>query len=209
VVPKPGGGWGFRISVGKSYTSPQEPNLAALVSGLRFSSVPEPTRVSYRDYLWRNAARDAPSAAARPATSRLAFITMFVPASATKDFAARILATPAETAGLLAFGFWPLNVRRFTRPLFKLPSEDVAFGLQIFRGANADTAAYSELMASNRAMLERMRAIGGKRYTPFSTYLSPTEWREHFGPEAWRRLSAAKKKFDPNRVLTPGPNIFG
>jgi cytokinin dehydrogenase len=63
-------------------------------------------------------------------------------------------------------------------------------------------------MASNQAMLERMRAVGGKRYTPYGTYLSPSDWQEHFGLDVWQRLSLAKKRFDPNRILTPGPNIF-
>jgi cytokinin dehydrogenase len=210
VVPNPSGGWSFRMRVGKSYAPPQEPNLTSLTSGLKFNSATEPTQGSYRDYLWRNATRDAGfTATAMPRHERRGFITMFVPALATKTFTGSILATPAETAGLMAFGFAPLNVRRFTRPLFKLPTEDVALSLWIFRRANADTAAYSELIASNRAVLERMRAIGGKRYTPYSTYLAPADWKEHFGAEVWRRLVAAKKKFDPNRVLTPGPNIFG
>jgi FAD/FMN-containing dehydrogenase len=38
--------------------------------------------------------------------------------------------------------------------------------------------------------------------------MSPADWQEHFGSEVWRRLSVAKKNFDPNNVLTPGPNMF-
>src|SRR5712692_2022284 len=34
--------------------------------------------------------------------------------------------------------------------------------------------------------------------------MSPADWQEHFGSEVWRRLSVAKKNFDPNNVLTPG-----
>jgi len=37
----------------------------------------------------------------------------------------------------------PLNVRRFTRPLFKLPTEDMVFSPWIIRRANADTVGYS------------------------------------------------------------------
>jgi len=38
--------------------------------------------------------------------------------------------------------------------------------------------------------------------------MSPADWQEHFGSEVWRRLSVAKKNFDPNNVPTPGPNMF-
>jgi len=38
--------------------------------------------------------------------------------------------------------------------------------------------------------------------------MSPADWQEHFGSEVWRRLSVAKKTFDLNNVLTPGPNMF-
>jgi len=62
--------------------------------------------------------------------------------------------------------------------------------------------------ASNRELFAKMTAIGGKRYSPYSGVVSPAEWQEHFGLDTWRRLSAAKKKYDPNNVLTPGPNMF-
>ena len=211
AVQTPSGGWSFRMSVGTSYTPPQVPDLAAKVSGLSFNLKAEPTRVSYWDYLLRNVARnrgDRASAAIDP-NLRRAFIMMFVSESTAKDFVAKTLATPGETAGRLLPEIFiqPHSVRKLTRPLLKTPNEDVAFSLRIIRGATAGTTAYSEVMDSNRAMLERMRAIGGKRYTPYSMYLTPTDWEEHFGPAAWRRLTAAKKKYDPNNVLTPGPGI--
>jgi len=33
------------------------------------------------------------------------------------------------------------------------------------------------------------------------------EWRQHFG-SAFGQLDAAKQKFDPRKVLTPGYEIF-
>ena len=53
-----------------------------------------------------------------------------------------------------------------------------------------------------------MTALGGKRYAPYAMAISPTEWQEHFGPDVWRRLAAAKKRYDPNAVLSPQPTIF-
>ncbi len=107
------------------------------------------------------------------------------------------------------FSFYPLNTRRFTRPMFKVPNEDQAFAVWLFRSAPAgDQAALSAMMASNRELLAKMTAVGGKRYSPYSGVMSPEQWATHFGPDLWRRLSEAKKKFDPNHVLTPGAGIF-
>lgn len=56
---------------------------------------------------------------------------------------------------------------------------------------------------------EGLTAVGGKRYAPYSMVISSDEWQAHYGPEVWRRLVAAKAKYDPNRVLSPHPAIFG
>jgi cytokinin dehydrogenase len=72
-----------------------------------------------------------------------------------------------------------------------------------------DEAALSALLASNRELLAKMTAAGGKRYAPYSMVISPAEWQAHYGPEVWRRFVTAKAKYDPNRVLSPHPAIFG
>jgi len=91
-----------------------------------------------------------------------------------------------------------------------VPSEEQAFSIWLFRSVKpGDEAALSALLASNRELLARMTAAGGKRYAPYSMVLSPAEWQEHYGPQLWQRFSQAKRKFDPNRVLSPEPDIFG
>jgi FAD/FMN-containing dehydrogenase len=101
------------------------------------------------------------------------------------------------------------DTRRFTRPMFKLPGEDIALVLWMFRTVRkGDVAGYTALMETNRAMLERMRAAGGKAYPPQVPYSSRPEWEAHYGPDTWRRLLTAKKTYDPNGILTPGPGMF-
>jgi hypothetical protein len=108
------------------------------------------------------------------------------------------------------FGCYPLNTRCFKRPLFKVPNEEQAFAFWLFRSVKpGDEAALSALLASNRELLAKMTAVGGKRYAPYSMVISPAEWQAHYGPEVWPRLVAAKAKYDPNRVLSPQPAIFG
>ncbi len=65
------------------------------------------------------------------------------------------------------------------------------------------------MLESNRSLLQQMTAVGGKDYRQYGMAISQGEWEEHFGHDVWRRFSDAKKKYDPNKVLTPGPGIFG
>jgi cytokinin dehydrogenase len=206
------GTWRFVIEIGKFFTSPNEPNIRALEGNLRFASAAAPARMTYHDYLFRYEARNAAAPAGRPTP----VITMWIPASATKDYLSNILSLSSEAAalsrvnGIEQFTCYPLNTRRFTRPLFKMPSEEQAFSLWLFRSVKpGDEAALSALLASNRDLLAKMTTIGGKRYAPYSMVISSEEWQAHYGPEVCRRFVAAKAKYDPNRVLSPHPAIFG
>ena len=207
------GEWSFAIEVGKFFSPPDEPKLASLESGLRFDSATAPVRMTYRDWLFRFEAQNAAYASSRaPRVS----ITMWIPASVTKQYLSNILALPPDVAGFPRvseserFPCYPLNTRRFTRPLFKVPDEDQAFAVWLLTSAPVgDPAALSAMMASNRELLAKMIAVGGKRYSPYAgVVMSPEQWEVHFGPDTWRRLSEAKKRFDPNNVLTPGAEMF-
>jgi len=210
------GTWSFRIEIGKFFTPPSEPDIRALEGDLHFASAVPPVRMTYRDYLFLLEARGigGPSAAGSGRPSP--FITMWMPASATRAYLDNILLlTPEARAlnsrqGAEGFGCYPLNTRRFTRPLFKVPSEEQAFAIWLFRNVKpGDEAALSAVLASNRDLLVKMTAAGGKRYAPYSMVISSAEWQAHYGPEVWRRFVAAKAKYDPNRVLSPHPGIFG
>ena len=204
------GTWSFRIEIGKFFTPSNEPNSRALEGDLHFASAAAPRRMSYRDYLFLFDSRGG-VVAGHPSPS----ITMWVPASATRAYLDNILSLAPEAAalthfqGIEQFGCYPLNTRRFTRPLFKMPNEGQVFSFWLFRSVKpGDEAALSALLASNRELLAKMTAVGGKRYAPYSMVISSAEWQAHYGPEVWQRFVAAKAKYDPNRVLSPNPAIF-
>ena len=54
----------------------------------------------------------------------------------------------------------------------------------------------------------RLQEAGGKIYPHYCPILSKEQWQVHYGPETWPRFAAAKRRFDPNNVLTPGAGIF-
>ncbi|HKA52971.1 MAG TPA: FAD-binding protein [Candidatus Binatia bacterium] len=206
------GQWSFTMEVGQFFSPPAEPNLAALESGLQFDSATPPVSMTYQEYLYRFEARNATQPINRPSP----YIVMWIPASATKDYLAHIFALSPEKArlpqtnGVETFSCFPLNTRRFTCPLFKVPTEEQAFSVSLFRSVDPGyDAALSAVLASNRALLAKMTEVGGKRYTPNSMVLSQEEWQVHFGSDVWQRLSKAKQKYDPNSVLSPEPAMFG
>ncbi len=202
------GTWRFVIEVAKFFTPPSEPNTQT--EDLHFASATAPARMSYHDYLYRFESRGGVTGEPSP------FITMWIPASATRTYLDHILSLTPEAAalgrfqGVEQFGCYPLNTRCLKRPLFKVPKEEQVFTVWLFRRVTAgDEAALSVLLASNRDLLAKMTAVGGKRYAPYSMVISSDEWQAHYGPEVWPRFAAAKAKYDPNRVLSPHPAIFG
>ena len=85
----------------------------------------------------------------------------------------------------------------------------MAFELRMQRrAAGADAAALNAMLAANHALLPRVQAEGGKIYPPYCPILSKEQWQVHYGPETWQRFAAAKRRFDPNNVLTPGAGLF-
>ena len=208
-----GGQWRYAIEVARFFTPPDTPVMTPLATGLHFEHSTA-TRLTYQDYLYRfeaeNAARLAGSTRPSPGTA------VWIPASTTKEFLEDVLALPQETSGIPRnaggeyFGLHPMNIHRFSRPLFKLPHEDQAFGVWLHRTApTGDAAALSSLMESQRGFLAKMTELGGKRYAPFSMIMSRDEWAAHFEPDVWKRFSAAKRKYDPGHVLSPQPAMFG
>jgi FAD/FMN-containing dehydrogenase len=49
--------------------------------------------------------------------------------------------------------------------------------------------------------------MGGYRMTSSAVEMSQDDWKRHYGP-AWQIVQAAKSKFDPKNVLTPGHGMF-
>ena len=211
VNRKGGGPWSYSIEIGKFLSTSDGSEMSVEKASMRFDRATDPVRMTYQQYLFRFEARNAAELSDRPTPK----ITMWVPASSTKTFLAPFLALGPEATGLRhadgseTISFYPMNTKRFTRPLFKMPAEDQAFAIWLFRSAPTDDpAALSALMDSNRALLAKLAALGGKSYVPYTMVRTPQEWAAHFGSDTWKRYSAAKKAYDPNHILSPWPAMF-
>jgi cytokinin dehydrogenase len=70
-----------------------------------------------------------------------------------------------------------------------------------------DPAFTTQMLTRNRTLFEKARALGGTRYPIGSVEFSHEDWRIQYG-EVWEFFKAAKHRFDPDLILSPGPGIF-
>ena len=136
------------------------------------------------------------------------WLDLFVPATAVDRFVGEIVSdlTLADT-GQDPVLLYPVATNRLTLPLFRVPDEEIVFLFSILRTAPPDASAIAKMLADNRKFFERNRDRGGYRYAINAIPFSQTDWKQHFHP-VWGKLIAAKRRYDPDSILTPGQGIF-
>ncbi len=205
-----GPGWRYAIEVVKYFEAPDQPDPDALLAGLsddRPSAEIFPT--TYREWQFRIdgfvAFLKSQSLWAAPHP----WLSLWIPGSQTArymdELAARL--TPAD----LGFGaalLYPIDTRTVERPLFRLPDERIAFHLSLLRFPPDDPAIAAAMVEDNRRIFDEVVALGGMRYAPGAIPdMTSRDWQRHFRPE-WGRLVSAKRRYDPDDVLTPGWGLF-
>src|SRR5207244_11207633 len=100
---------------------------------------------------------------------------------------------------------------KFNQPLFRLPAEDESVWLfDILTAAPApgpNPTFQQQMLTRNRALFEEGRAAGGTRYPIGAMEFDHTDWVLQYGEE-FAEFKTWKRRFDPDRILTPGPGIF-
>ncbi|MEZ4619852.1 MAG: hypothetical protein R2867_30720 [Caldilineaceae bacterium] len=91
--------------------------------------------------------------------------------------------------------------------MLRIPDEEHSCVFDILRTAPDDPVVLQHMLASNRALEGCARDLGSKHYTTSAVTLSQDDFRHHFSP-AWNKVVRAKRRFDPDHLLTPGPGIF-
>jgi hypothetical protein len=104
--------------------------------------------------------------------------------------------------------YCPILTRAFRTPLVRLPDESAVFPFNLIRiPASNDVTEMERMVAQNRALHDRIRNAGGVQYPVGAFPMSHDDWKDHFG-STWPLLREAKRRCDPNNVLTPGYNVF-
>jgi len=196
---RPTGGVGYYVEGGAFYGAPNDPDEAKLTAGLKFAKKTA-TVMTYEQYFRRE---EVCTACATPLQKP--FVYLCIPASRYVEYTSGILSSPTEAAFLVPrMSAWRRNAIK--RPLTRMPDEEIIYRFQLSRvlPAGTDTAS---MIALNRTLYERARDIGGYRMTSSAVAMSQDDWKRHYGP-AWQTVQAAKTKFDPKNVLTPGHGMF-
>ncbi len=163
--------------------------------------------VPYWDHLDRRTASvTATKAKGTPNPS----LAMVLPERSVRPFLASVLSDSDVAVGLWRIEVLPMITARFKQPLHILPEGALAFTLRLQRRASAENAPdHKAMLIANQTLAQRCMTSGGKIYPPFAPVLSRDDWKRHYGVQTWQRFAAAKQRFDPNNVLTPGAGVFG
>jgi FAD/FMN-containing dehydrogenase len=195
-------GWQYILEAATYYTPPGRPDdqaaLTGLTEGLDSADIQD---LSFWDFADRLADAEVSLRQTGEWWHPHPWSNLLLPDTATGGFLNRVLAglTPADLgpAGLLLV--YPFFTEPLSTPLFRAPNDAVAFLVAALRFAPpGDPEPVRHMITTNRRWYEQARDVGGTSY-PASTI--PFEaWRDHYGP-AWPAFAAAKKRFDPKRIL--------
>jgi hypothetical protein len=138
---------------------------------------------------------------------------LFLPASRATGFIAAALddLQPARLGGGFVMTY-PLTKSASATPLLGLPEEAHGFLFDILPNIPTnDASGLRKFESYCHKQFEQARALGARVYPigyPVGTdVMRDSDWRRQFGDE-WGRLVEAKRRFDPEDVLTPVPQVF-
>ena len=214
VVDPPTGARAYVLNIAKFHDASSTPDIAHLTAGLSY--VPGTQQVADMPYLDFQLQVDNLIGVFRSLglfdNQMHPWFDVFLPDSELGDYVADIVSS-FQPDDVGQFGFvllFPLLTSTITRPLFRLPDEELVWLFDVLTardapGFDADFAANKR--ARNNAWYDIARSLGGTRYPIGTMDFSHDDWRRHYGPE-WKAFKQAKHEFDPERILTPGPGIF-
>jgi len=214
--PNPAGGFIYQLNAVIQYDPAQPPNDAQLLRGLHdIAPLRQVQDQPYLNYVLRvDAVIDYFKSIGMWEGVVHPWFDVFLPDSSVEQYVGEVIPTltPADVGST---GFMLLFAQRraqLTRPFLRIPSgvDEWVYLFDILT-ANAqpgvDPTFASQMVARNRRLFEKARAVGGTRYPIGVVPFSKTDWIVQYGdlfPEFVRR----KLRYDPDNILTPGPGIF-
>ena len=207
-----GPGWLYYLEAGAYYDT-VPPDDDKLTAGLHDDkSLRQITTLRYFDFLDRLAAPIAFLKSTGEWSDPHPWWNMFLPGTVTDAFVTQVMAglTEADIGASGVILLYPLRRAAINVPLLRVPDEPVIFLFAVLRTAAPDTGGAlpaHTMLAANRELFDHARHLGGYAYPIGSIPTSPPDWRQHYGP-LWPFLAAARRRYDPAGILTPGQGIF-
>lgn len=210
AVPDGADGWLFQLETTKYFSPGNEPDDASLLSGLAFNPGTQTAQdLTYFDYLNRLAPLIALLRQIGVWDLPHPWINLFVPAANAQTLIGETLDNlTVNDVGQGPILIYPFNRELFRAPFFRVPDSRHFFVFSLLRNAVPPTPdRVAQLIAANRTLFERATTLGGKRYPFDSVPMTKHDWQKHYQP-LWGKFVSAKRHFDPDEILTPGPGIF-
>jgi cytokinin dehydrogenase len=219
-LPNGSGGWVYQLNAVKRFDADAPPNDAQLLRELSFDAtvVPAPfttTTSSYVDYILRvDVVIELFRQAGLWDGVLHPWFDVILPDAAVENYVGEVVPSlsPEDVgpAGFLLL--FPIRRSELTRPLFRVPEGDDEWVwlFDILTGAPApgpDLAFQERMLARNRTLFDKARQLGATRYPIGALHFDSADWVLQYGSE-WPAFRRAKQRFDPSKILTPGPGIF-
>jgi cytokinin dehydrogenase len=207
-----GPGWLYYLEAGAYYDS-TPPDDQTLIGDLRFESGSQQVNdLGYYDFLDRLASGVSYLESTGEWYDPHPWWNMFLPDSVTDAFVSGVMAnlTEADIGASGVILLYPLVRSALRAPLLRVPDEPVIFLFSVLRTAAPDSGgalSAAAMLSANRALFEQARDLGGYEYPIGSIPMTSDDWLQHFGPQ-WPFLAAARHRYDPGGILTPGQGIF-
>jgi FAD/FMN-containing dehydrogenase len=210
VAPSGTSGWGHMLEAVAFPDGATPPDDAALLGDLSYQRGTEQIQnLAYFDFLNRLAPGVAYLESIGEWYRPHPWWNAFLPDSQADTFVSSVI-KDLTTADIGASGvilLYPFRRSRLHLPLLRLPEEDLVFLFAVLRTASSGAAGPGTMLDANRTLYRRARALGGFQYPVGSIPTTHGDWRSHFGPY-WPALVAARHRYDPDAILTPGQGIF-
>jgi FAD/FMN-containing dehydrogenase len=211
AISATGQGWQYVLEGVRYYSAPHEPSNEELVAGLgHLAGTEEFKDLSYLAFADRLGFAEKFLRDTGEWTNPHPTWNAFLPDSTTDEFIGQLAdeLVPDDLGGRGLLVVYPVFTGPLHTPLFRVPDEPVVFLVELARyGPAGDEDAVRRMIAGNRSWYERARALGGVAYPVGTIPLTTEDWRAHFGA-AEPGFTAAKHRFDPAGILSPGQGIF-
>lgn len=195
------GAWIYVLQAGSYYRAPAAPDDQALLAGLNdarnFMAIDDQDFRAFANRV------QVPFTGAHP------WIDLILPQPGIESFVSHVEQTlkPLVAGDRFSILLIPMRTDRFSRPLFRAPKTQLAFGFGILRFMPDDKNAVEQALNYNRSLFDLCRDAGGTHYPISAVRLNRDDWVRHYGVQ-FARLALAKVRHDPANVLTGGPDLF-
>jgi FAD/FMN-containing dehydrogenase len=209
IIPDGKGAWRYQLEGALHYRSDSAPDDRQVLADLSHDrSAAVVTDLTYRDDAVAFEKLEAMLRSKGLWSNPQPWLFTFLAGSNAERVAGELMQElTGEDLGMFGrITFYPMRTSAFRSPLARLPADSVAFSFNVVRIA-AGEQKVKQMVAQNRALYERVRRAGGVLYPASAFPMSSEDWKMHFASR-WPALAEARRRYDPDNVLTPGYEVF-